>query len=57
MCRVYVSDVSDWDAVNEVYASFFGEHRPARVVVPSGELHHGVKIEIEVVAELPRGDE
>lgn len=52
LCRVYVSDISLWDAVNDSYAAFFGEHKPARVVVPTRELHHGALVEIEAVAEL-----
>ena len=51
MCRVYIPDVSLWDQVNEVYAAFFGEHRPARVVVPTRDLHHGALVEIEAIAE------
>jgi 2-iminobutanoate/2-iminopropanoate deaminase len=49
---VYVSDVALWDRVNEVYASFFGDHRPARAVVPTRELHHGFKVEVEAVAAV-----
>lgn len=52
LCRVYIPDVGQWDAVNAVYAAFFGAHRPARVVVPTRELHHGALVEIEAVAEL-----
>ncbi|MBE6993183.1 MAG: RidA family protein [Ruminococcaceae bacterium] len=55
LCRVYVPDVALWDEVNRIYADWFGSHRPARVVVPCGPLHHGVLVEIEAVAEL-RGD-
>src|SRR6202035_163423 len=33
---VYIADIALWGAVNEIYAEFFGEHRPARAVVPSG---------------------
>ena len=51
MCRVYIPDVSLWDAVNDVYAAFFGTHKPARVVVPTRELHHGALVEIEAIAE------
>ena len=51
MCRVYIPDVALWDAVNEVYADFFGEHKPARVVVPTRALHHGALVEIEAMAE------
>lgn len=54
-CRVYVSDIDQWDAVNQVYAEFFGEHKPARIVVPVGKLHFGCLIEVEAIAEL-RGE-
>jgi 2-iminobutanoate/2-iminopropanoate deaminase len=47
---VYVSDIGLWDRVNEVYARMLGEHRPARAVIPTGELHHGFLIEIDAVA-------
>lgn len=53
MCRVYIPDMEMWDEVNSVYAEFFGEHKPARVVVPTRNLHHGVLIEIEATAEMP----
>ncbi|MCI8453193.1 MAG: RidA family protein [Lachnospiraceae bacterium] len=51
-CRVYVSDIDDWDEVNRVYAEFFGAHKPARIVVPVGKLHFGCLVEIEAVAEV-----
>jgi 2-iminobutanoate/2-iminopropanoate deaminase len=47
---VYVSDIDLWGRVNEVYARVLGEHRPARAVIPTGELHYGFLIEIEAVA-------
>lgn len=47
---VYVSDIGLWDRVNEVYARVLGEHRPARAVIPTGDLHHGFLIEIDAVA-------
>jgi reactive intermediate/imine deaminase len=53
MCRVYIPDMALWDEVNRIYAEFFGEHRPARVVVPTRDLHHGVLVEIEATAEMP----
>lgn len=52
LCRVYISDIALWDTVNEIYAEFFGTHKPARVVVPMRALHHGALIGIEAVAEL-----
>jgi 2-iminobutanoate/2-iminopropanoate deaminase len=47
---VYVADISLWGRVNAVYAEFFGDHRPARAVVPTKELHHGFVVEIEAIA-------
>ena len=51
-CRVYIADIKYWDAINEVYAEFFGEHTPARIVVPVPALHFGCLVEIEAVAEV-----
>lgn len=47
---VYVSEIDLWGRVNAVYAECFGEHRPARAVVPTRDLHFGCQIEIEAVA-------
>ncbi len=58
MCRVYLPDVGYWGVLNEEYAAFFGTHKPARVVVPTGPLYGGCLVEIEAVAEaasLPQG--
>ena len=56
-CRVYITDIENWDKVNEAYAAFFGTHKPARIVVPVPALHFGCLVEIEAVAELPEGGE
>ena len=53
MCRVYTPDVNYWGPINEVYAEFFGEHKPARVIVSTTTLHFGCVVEIEAVAEMP----
>ena len=47
---VYISDIKLWGRVNAVYSRFFGEHRPARAVVPTRDLHFGFQIEIEAIA-------
>ena len=52
LCRVYIPDVCHWDAVNAVYGAFFGAHKPARVIVPTRELHNGAMVEIEAAAGL-----
>lgn len=49
---VYIADVEYWPAVNEVYAGFFGAHKPARSIVPVSSLHHGCLVEIEAIACL-----
>ncbi len=51
---VYIADIALWDRVNAVYARFFGEHRPARVVVPTRELHFRFQIEIDAIAAIKR---
>jgi 2-iminobutanoate/2-iminopropanoate deaminase len=49
---VYVSDITLWGRVNAVYARVFGDHRPARAVVPTRDLHYGYQIEIEAAAAV-----
>ncbi len=47
---IYIADIEAWGGVNLLYAQFFGEHRPARSVVPCSPLHYGFGIEIEAIA-------
>lgn len=49
---IFVSDGSQWAVINQIYAEFFGEHRPARSIVPVNDLHYGFKIELEAIAEV-----
>jgi len=49
---IYVSDIEHWGTVNRVYTELMGDHRPARAVVPVGELHYGFLVEIQAVAAL-----
>ncbi len=49
---VYVSDVKHWGQVNAIYAEFFGNHRPARTVVPVGTLHYGYDLELDAIAAV-----
>ena len=39
-------------AFNNIYARVFGEHKPARVVVPVPGLHYGYLVEMDVIAAL-----
>jgi 2-iminobutanoate/2-iminopropanoate deaminase len=47
---IYISNLEDWGAVNEVYKRILGEHKPARAVVPVKDLHFDTKIEIQAIA-------
>jgi 2-iminobutanoate/2-iminopropanoate deaminase len=47
---VYVADIELWGAVNATYARILGDHRPARAIVPTKDLHHGFLVEIDAIA-------
>jgi len=49
---VFLQDMADFGAMNEVYARHFGAHRPARSTVAVGGLPRGVRVEIEMIAAL-----
>lgn len=49
---VFISDESYWGAVNETYRNVFGDHRPARAIIPVGSFRRPFLIEIEAVAAL-----
>jgi 2-iminobutanoate/2-iminopropanoate deaminase len=51
-CGVFLKDGADFKAMNEVYAAFFGTHRPARTTVVTG-FHADMKVEIDCVAYKP----
>jgi len=50
---VFLHDMNDFPAVNEVYARILGESRPARSTVQVAGLPKGVLVEIDAIAELP----
>ena len=47
---VFLADIADYPAVNEVYGSYFGDEPPARSAVQAGALPGGFLVEVEVVA-------
>ncbi|HOK63643.1 MAG TPA: Rid family hydrolase, partial [Soehngenia sp.] len=49
---VYVTNMDDFSKINEVYAEYFTEHKPARSLVEVSKLPKGGLIEIEAVATL-----
>lgn len=50
--NLYLSDVALWGAVNATYRQVLGEHRPARAIVPTGQLHYNALIEIDAIAAV-----
>jgi 2-iminobutanoate/2-iminopropanoate deaminase len=49
---VFLAHISDYTAVNEVYAQAFGDHRPARSAVAVAGLPLGALVEIEAWARV-----
>ncbi len=49
---VFLADMNDFIAMNEVYGRFFGEHPPARATVQAARLPRDAKVEIEAIAML-----
>jgi enamine deaminase RidA (YjgF/YER057c/UK114 family) len=55
-CTAYLAGVEHWPAFNSAYAGVFGDHRPARAVVPVPALHYGALVEVQLVAERRTGN-
>ncbi|MCB5934520.1 RidA family protein [Caldibacillus thermoamylovorans] len=47
---IFLKNMDEFTLVNEAYAKYFGEHRPARSTVEVSRLPKNVSIEIEVIA-------
>ena len=47
---LYVTDMGRFAALNEVYAEFFADHRPARSAVEAAALPKGAAVEVDVIA-------
>lgn len=50
---VYMKDINDFQQMNEVYSSYFKEHKPARSAIEVSRLPKDVNIEIEMIAYKP----
>jgi 2-iminobutanoate/2-iminopropanoate deaminase len=48
---IYLVDMADFTAVNEIYGRCFGPHRPARATVQVAALPRGARVEIDCVAK------
>jgi 2-iminobutanoate/2-iminopropanoate deaminase len=47
---VFLQDMNDFATVNEIYAAYFGEHKPARSTVQVARLPKDVAVEIDCIA-------
>jgi 2-iminobutanoate/2-iminopropanoate deaminase len=53
-CNVYLRDMKDFSAMNEVYETFFSAPFPARTTIQAGALPGGIAVEIECTAKRIR---
>ena len=53
-CNVYLKDINDFAAMNEVYSSMFKAPFPARTTIQAGALPGGISVEIEAIARKPK---
>ena len=53
-CNVYLRDISDFAAMNEVYATYFTAPFPARTTIQAGALPGGIAVEIECIAKIAK---
>ena len=49
---IFISDMNEFQQINEVYGSYFNEHQPARSCVEVSRLPNDVKVEIELVGKV-----
>jgi 2-iminobutanoate/2-iminopropanoate deaminase len=52
-CTVFLADIKDWPAFNEVYVQFFRQNLPARSALAASGLALGARVEVECIAYLP----
>lgn len=53
-CGVFLTDMSEFQKMNAVYARMFGDHRPARTTVQAAALPGpGLRVEIDCIAYVP----
>lgn len=50
---LFIKDMSQFATINEIYASYFGDHKPARSTVEVARLPKDALIEIEMIACIP----
>src|SRR6202171_2573924 len=53
-CSVFLADGQDFAAMNQVYAEFFGDAKPARSTVVTGFMIPKIRVEIDAIAYKPK---
>jgi 2-iminobutanoate/2-iminopropanoate deaminase len=53
-CTVMLADISEWEAFNEVYQSFFNKRYPARSALGANGLALGARVEVECIAAVDK---
>lgn len=56
-CTVFLADMAEWQAMNEVYVTFFPEHRPARSAMGASGIALDASVEIECISVVADGGE
>lgn len=49
---VYLTDLGNFQALNNIYAEYFGDHKPARTTIQAAALPKGSAVEIDLIAVL-----
>ena len=49
-CTVFLADIGEWSAMNEIYKTYFPKNRPARSALGANGLARGARVEIECIA-------
>lgn len=52
-CTVFLADIKDWPAFNEVYVQYFKQNLPARSALAASGLALGARVEVECIACVP----
>jgi 2-iminobutanoate/2-iminopropanoate deaminase len=50
---VYVADMNDFAAINEVYGTYFSSPAPARATIQAARLPKDARVEIDLIASIP----
>jgi reactive intermediate/imine deaminase len=52
-CTVFLADIKDWPAFNDVYRTYFKKNLPARSALAASGLAIGARVEVECIAFVP----